>query len=116
MRAVVPLLMLAAAYEADAQSNERPRITVRVKQADLSFDELRRLVPALEGITLPPDVSVEHPRVAMDYRAAHDIARRREAETEDLRRAMVHYRSLFEALVSAPATEERVDEREETRR
>ena len=62
------------------------------------------------------DVSVEYPQVVMDYRTAHDIAGRREVDTEDLRRAMVHYRSLFEALVSAPAREERVEEREETTR
>jgi hypothetical protein len=62
------------------------------------------------------DVSVEHPRVVMDYRTAHDIAQRGEADTEDLRSAMVHYRSLFAALVSAPAAEGPVEEREETTR
>jgi hypothetical protein len=64
------------------------------------------------------DVSVEHPRVVTDYRTAHDIARRREVDTEDLRRAMVHYRSLFEALVSAEPREdeERIEEPEESDR
>jgi hypothetical protein len=62
------------------------------------------------------DVSVEHPQVVMDYRTAHDIAGRREVDTEDLRRAMVHYRSLFDALVSAPGHEEKVEERQETAR
>jgi len=61
------------------------------------------------------DVSVEHPQVVVNYRTAHDIARRRDADTEDLRKAMVHYRSLFEALVSAPNAE-RIEEREETHR
>jgi FtsZ-interacting cell division protein ZipA len=48
------------------------------------------------------DVSVDHPRVVEDYRAAHAIAAandRSEASTEDLRQALVHYRSLFEELL-----------------
>ena len=53
------------------------------------------------------DVSVDHPRVVENYRAAHDIATRSErdqASTEDLRKAMVHYRALFEDLLEdAPA-------------
>jgi hypothetical protein len=39
------------------------------------------------------DVSVDHPRVVENYRAAHAIAGRAdraEASTEDLRQAMVH--------------------------
>ena len=62
------------------------------------------------------DVSVEHPGVVVDYRTAHEIARRRDIGTEDLRRAMVHYRSLFEALVSPSGRDERVQEREESNR
>ena len=48
------------------------------------------------------DVSVDHPNVVTDYRAARDIATRNnsgKATTEDLRQAMVHYRSLFEELL-----------------
>jgi hypothetical protein len=48
------------------------------------------------------DLSPDHPRVIEDYRIAHDIARRSErgeVPTEDLRQAMVHYRSLFSDLV-----------------
>ena len=48
------------------------------------------------------DISVMHPGVVSDYRAAHEIAmnnERGEASTEDLRQAMVHYRSLFEDLL-----------------
>jgi hypothetical protein len=49
------------------------------------------------------DISVDHPVVVENYRAAHDIALRHnrgQASTEDLREAMVHYRSLFEELLS----------------
>jgi uncharacterized protein YneF (UPF0154 family) len=48
------------------------------------------------------DISVDHPHVVRDYRAARKIAlanERSEANTEDLRQAMVHYRSLFEELL-----------------
>ncbi|HEY3974044.1 MAG TPA: hypothetical protein VGM18_13640 [Candidatus Sulfotelmatobacter sp.] len=48
------------------------------------------------------DISVDHPVVVENYRAAHSIALRHsrgQANTEDLRKAMVHYRSLFEELL-----------------
>jgi hypothetical protein len=48
------------------------------------------------------DISVDHPLVMENYRTAHEIALRQtkgEADTEDLRRAMIHYRTLFEELV-----------------
>ena len=48
------------------------------------------------------DISVDHPRVLDEYRAAHNIADRHAAggvETEDLRQAMVHYRALFDDLL-----------------
>ena len=56
------------------------------------------------------DISVAHPRVVENYRAAHEIALRvgkDEATTEDLRTAMIHYRSLFEELVQVPTIVER---------
>ena len=49
------------------------------------------------------DISVDHPRVVENYRIAHEIALRQErgeAGTEDLRRAMVHYRALFDELLA----------------
>jgi len=66
------------------------------------------------------DISVDHPVVTQNYRSAHDIALRQakgQAGTEDLRRAMIHYRALFEDLVNErketvverkPAASERV--------
>jgi hypothetical protein len=56
------------------------------------------------------DVSVDHPRVVENYRSGHDIALRvgkNGASTEDLRAAMIHYRSLFEELVQVPTIVER---------
>lgn len=48
------------------------------------------------------DISVDHPAVVENYRTAHDIAVRHtagEASTEDLRQAMIHYRTLFAEVV-----------------
>ncbi len=56
------------------------------------------------------DISVDHPRVVENYRSAHEIALRvgkDEATTEELRTAMIHYRSLFEELVQVPVSVER---------
>lgn len=56
------------------------------------------------------DISVDHPRVVENYRSAHAIALRvgkDAATTEDLRSAMIHYRSLFEDLVRVTPVVER---------
>jgi hypothetical protein len=56
------------------------------------------------------DISVDHPRVVENYRSAHEIALRvgkDEATTEDLRTAMIHYRSLFDELVQVPTTDKK---------
>jgi hypothetical protein len=53
------------------------------------------------------DISVGHPLVLENYRTAHDIAVRQsqgQASTEELRQAMVHYRTLFEDLLSERET------------
>lgn len=51
------------------------------------------------------DLSVEHPKLVTHYRIAHEVAVRHargEADTEDLRQAMIHYRDLFADLVEPP--------------
>jgi hypothetical protein len=45
------------------------------------------------------DVSVDHPDVVENYRAAHAITERDDADTEDQRQALVHYRALFDELL-----------------
>jgi hypothetical protein len=60
------------------------------------------------------DVSVDHPQVAENYRAAHAIYQANEqglAGTDDLRQAFVHYRSLFSELLDVEG-----DDREEVHR
>jgi hypothetical protein len=59
------------------------------------------------------DVSVEHADVVDHFRAAHAVAirvPRGEATTEDMREAMLHYRTLFDDVIETP------DERKEERR
>jgi len=61
------------------------------------------------------DLSVDHARIADDYRAVREIAHRHhrhEANTEDLRRALIHFRSVLdEMLENREAVPERVVER-----
>lgn len=64
------------------------------------------------------DISVEHPYVVENYHAAREIAdasERGDADTEQLRQGMVHYRSLFTELVNkggqpSTATDRRRDD------
>jgi hypothetical protein len=51
------------------------------------------------------DISVDHPLVLENYRAAHQCALRQsggKANTEELRQAMIHFRTLFDELVNEP--------------
>ncbi len=81
-----------------------------VSEADGLVKELMlaRRYPVGEFEQRTADISVDHPNVVDNYRAAREIAQRNKsgkATTEDLRQAMVHYRSLFEELLeTAPPT------------
>jgi hypothetical protein len=80
--------------------------TAAVMQADELVTSLMqtRGYPVSDFEQRAADISVDHPKVTENYRAAHAIALRlgkSETSTEDLRAAMVHYRSLFEELVQA---------------
>jgi hypothetical protein len=60
--------------------------------------------PVEDFDTRAADLSVEHPRVVENYRAAHGIAvahERGKADTEALRTALRHYRQLFDELVGS---------------
>lgn len=62
------------------------------------------------------DLSVIYPDFVPNYRNAYDIAMRNQADgasTEELRQAMVYYRSMFEELLgTVDETEEKVKEKE----
>ena len=81
----------------------------------------RRGYPVADFEERAADLSVDHPHVVEHYRAAHGLAersRRSEADTEDLRQAMVHYRALFEDLLERRVTDGRPsdDEHAEVRK
>jgi hypothetical protein len=81
--------------------------TGAVRDADALVSSLMQIrgYPVAEFNQRAADISVDHPRVVANYRSAHEIAERLEkgqANTEESRTAMIHYRSLFEDLVQAP--------------
>src|ERR1700691_4259970 len=80
-----------------------------VKHADTLVQDVmkRRGYPVGDFEQNAVDLSVDHPRVVEHYRIAHDIAvrdGRGQSSTEDLRKAMVSYRSLFDDLLEQHAT------------
>lgn len=92
-------------WQADqARFVDDPRGAVR--EADHLVIELMqaRGYPVADFDQRAADISVDHPHVVERYRAAHEIAGRdvrNEANTEDLRNAIVHYRALFQELLVA---------------
>lgn len=88
-----------------------------VAEADLLVRDVmvRRGYPMGDFDTRAADLSVDHPVVVENYRAAHAIAireRQGEADTEQMRQALVHYRTLFAELLDAqPARPARAEDR-----
>jgi hypothetical protein len=63
-----------------------------------------RAYPVADFEQRAADISVNYPALVSDYRAAQAIAVKSEqhqADTEELRQAIVHYRSLFKELLGA---------------
>jgi hypothetical protein len=82
-----------------------------VREADTLVQQVMRDrgYPVDDFDTRADAVSVDHPHVVENYRAAHGAwaaNERGEATTEDLRQSLVHYRSLFEELLGRGAAEE----------
>ena len=81
-----------------------------VAEADQLVAEVMRVrgFPMADFEQRAADISVLHPHLVTNYRAAHRIALSsagQKASTEDLRQAMVHYRALFEELLGVTARE-----------
>ncbi|HWZ63533.1 MAG TPA: hypothetical protein VNX02_10960 [Steroidobacteraceae bacterium] len=79
-----------------------------VVQADQLIRELmlKRGYPMADFERRAADISVDHPDVVENYRAAQTIAARDErgqADTEELRQAVVHYRVLFDEMLEVRA-------------
>jgi hypothetical protein len=100
---------------ADAWRAEQARFVDSPRDAIANADRLVNDLMKTRGYPVgdfeqrAADISVDHPVVLENYRAAHGIAIRDSegaASTEDLRQAMVHYRALFEELLDRRVREE----------
>ena len=94
----------AAWRTAQARFVDDPRLAVA--EADRLIKDVMeaRGYPMTDFERRAADISVEHPHVVSDYRAAHAVAvhsRQGQASTEDLRKAMMHYKALFQDLLAA---------------
>ena len=102
----------------DVQARFVDQPSEAVKDADQLVTRLmqERGYPTDDFEQQAADVSVDHPNVVDNYRGAHTVWLSNEqgkAETEDLRRAMVHYRSLFEELLERETPESEQPEAEQ---
>jgi hypothetical protein len=90
-----------------------------VREADSLVQQVMRDrgYPVDDFDTRADVVSVDHPHVVENYRAAHGVwaaNERGEASTEDLRQSLVHYRSLFEELLGRGGAADEPISRDET--
>jgi len=109
---VVPLTAADAVRFTQAWSALQGRFIDNPKGVLLDADLLVRELMAKRGYPMgdfghrAADISVDHPGVVAAYRAAQEIAARNErgeADTEELRKAVVHYRTLFDELLGVAA-------------
>jgi len=112
------------APEAQQRYSEQWRIVQArfVDQPREAVDEADRLINAVmrdRGYPVDDfeqrasDLSVDYPEVVENYRSAHTIASRNgpnAGNTEDLRKAMVHYRALFNELLGTESADRKVEE------
>ena len=94
-----------------AQSDFVDDPSTAINEADLLIQQVMRDrgYPVEDFDQRAADLSVDHPVVVENYRDAHETAVAAfngDATTEDLRRAMRRYRSLFDELVGARARTE----------
>ena len=102
-------------YQADWTEVQRKFVdnpSQAIKDADRLIIEVMQLrdYPLANFEERAAEISVHYPAVVTNYRAAHEVAMKNEqnlADTEELRQAMVYYRSLFtELLKTEPAAVE----------
>jgi hypothetical protein len=96
-----------------ADAADRFRDSWRAIQAEFVDDRLLAEVMTTRGYPVSDfeeraaEISVNHPLVVENYRAGHEIALRHaqeQASTEDMRQAMIHYRTLFDDLLGTTET------------
>lgn len=98
---------IASWQNIQAEFVDDPRQAVHRADALLGDVMAARGYPVSDFEQRAADLSVDHPLVVQHYRAGHTIALRHErgdAGTEELRQAMIHYRTLFDELVTETET------------
>jgi len=96
-----------ARYTSEWRTVQQSFVDQPVEATAAAYDLVNRVMaergyPTRDFAAQADLVSVDHPDVVENYRVAHGIherAQRQEATTEDLREAMIRYRSLFEELL-----------------
>jgi hypothetical protein len=105
---ITPLATADAAKFSQAWNGLQSRFIDNPKGVVAEADRLVRELMVKRGYPMgdfehrAADISVDHPGVVSNYRAAQVIAardERGEADTEELRKAVVHYRTLFDDLL-----------------
>lgn len=105
---ITPLVPADAARFTQAWKALQGRFIDNPKEVVAEADHLVRELMTKRGYLMgdferrASDISVDHPGVVATYRAAQVIAARDargEADTEELRTAVVHYRTLFDELL-----------------
>jgi len=112
---IIPITAIEAARFSNEWSSLQGRFVDNPKgvvaEADVLVRELmgKRGYPVGDFEVRAANISVDHPSVVKNYRAAQIIAvraARGEADTEELRTAVVHYRTLFDELLGVVPTKE----------
>jgi hypothetical protein len=88
--------------EIQAEFVDQPKTALDKADALLTDVMRARGYPVEDFEQRSADLSVDHAAVVQNYRAGRDITlrdKRGQADTEDLRQAMIHYRALFDELV-----------------
>ena len=105
---IVPLAPADASRFSQAWNTLQGRFIDNPKGVVTDADHLVRELMTKRGYPMgdfermAADLSVDHPSVVAAYRAAQTIATRDargEADTEELRKAVIHYRTLFDELL-----------------
>ena len=121
---IVPLAPAEVASFSEQWKGIQGRFVDNPKGAVVEADKLVRELMQRRGYPMgdfeqrTADISVDYPVVVENYRAAHEIAirhNRGQASTEDLRKAMMHYRTLFEELLGEHHEEKLGEHHEEKR-
>src|ERR1700732_5321254 len=114
---ITPLAPAEAARFSQAWNALQGRFVDNPKGVVVQADQLVRELMVKRGYPMgdferrAADISVDHPAVVENYRAAQAIVardERGEADTEELRKAVVHYRVLFDEMLEVGEAKQEV--------